>query len=472
MTLRAKLVPFARQAFLPILPRTGDRRVSGAFAQGDRSRPSRALLRAAVGLALGLAAPAVADEDQSRLLLELEAPVHGAVIGDPQGQAFVSGKALALYGEYQTFDIMFVVDTSHSTADPAGSDIDGDGKVGQRRGWWLLRYFGRLLPLPSNDRGDSVLAAEVQAVRTLLSQLDPRTTRVGLVTFAGDSDPMTLDAYTEVPLTVEYEKIDDALGDILRRDSQGLTNMVAGLNLGMIELLGTQSAYSTPREGSRRIVLFLTDGQPTLPIENSQLQNSKMAIEHAARARKFDIRIDTYAVGPNAVEEPLVTVEMAGVSGGVFTPVTRPGDLRAVFEEITFSDIAELSIRNRTNGATPEQMIKAADGSFSALLKLDEGRNLLELYARATDGSEGRRQIQVSYVPGADSQALDARQLALKNRMLEAQLLELKRRSLGIEADRDAQVRQALRDEIERERKKAQEKAAQARRRLEIEAEK
>ena len=59
------------------------------------------------------AAPSTrADEDHSRLMLELEAPVDGAVVGDPQGLAFVSCKALALYGEYQTFDIMFVVDTN------------------------------------------------------------------------------------------------------------------------------------------------------------------------------------------------------------------------------------------------------------------------------------------------------------------------------------------------------------------------
>jgi hypothetical protein len=312
----------------------------------------------------------------------------------------------------------------------------------------------------------------VAAVRTLLTQLDPRTTRVGVVTFAGDSDPMTLDAYTEAPLTAEYDKVEHALDGILRRGPQGMTNMVAGLNLAVIELLGTQSAYSTPREGSRRIVMFMTDGQPTLPIANAQLQNSKMAIEHATRARKFDIRVDTYALGPEALGEPLVTVEMALVTGGVFTPVVRPADLRTVFEDITFSDIDKFELANRTNGAQPTQLVRNADGSFSALMKLEEGRNVLELYARATDGSEGRRQVQVMFVPGAEAQALDARQLAQKNRLLENQLLELQRRNVNIEADRDAKIREALREEIRQERKKAQEKAAQARKELEIEVEK
>jgi hypothetical protein len=410
-------------------------------------------------------------EDRAKLMLELEAPVHGSVIGDPQGLAFISGKALALFGEYQTFDIIFVVDTSQSTSEPSGSDIDGDGKVGQKRGGAIGGIFGRVLPIPTSDRGDSVLAAEVQAVRTLLNQLDPRTTRVGVVTFAGDQDPITNDAFTEAALTAEYEDVEKALRGILRRGSQGSTNMVAGVNVALIELLGTQSAYSTPREGARRIIMFMTDGIPTLPIQNAQLQNSKMAIEHATRARKFDIRVDTYALGPEALGEPLVTVEMALVTGGVFTPVVRPADLRTVFEEINFSEIDKLEIANRTNGTAPTQLVRNADGSFAGLIKLEEGKNVLELYAKATDGSQGRRQVEVTWLPGADAQALDARQLAAKNRLLENQLLELQRRNLAIEADRNEKLRQALRDEIARERKKAEEKAAEGRKKLEIEAE-
>jgi hypothetical protein len=116
--------------------------------------------------------------------------------------------------------------------------------------------------------------------------------------------------------------------------------------------------------------------------------------------------------------------------------------------------------------------VRNSDGSFSALLKLEEGRNVLELYAKATDGTEARRKIEVSYVAGADAQALDARQLALKNRLLENQLLELQRRNLNIEADRDAKLREALREEIRSERKKAEEKAAKSRKQLEIEGEK
>ena len=55
------------------------------------------------------------------------------------------------------------------------------------------------------------------------------------------------------------------------------------------------------------------DGTPTLPLDNSKLQNSRMAIRQAVKAAKLDIRIDTFAIGATALSEPIVVVEMARV---------------------------------------------------------------------------------------------------------------------------------------------------------------
>ena len=145
-----------------------------------------------------------------------------------------------------------------------------------------------------------------------------------------------------MPLTSDFDKVERGLDDDLPATGRkGLTNMVSAVNLATIELLGTQSAYSTKREGAKRVIMFLTDGQPTLPLENSQLQNAKMAIQQAVRAAKLDVRIDTFAIGEDALSEPVVVVEMARVSSGVFTPVRDPKDLRAIFEDVSFSDDRE-----------------------------------------------------------------------------------------------------------------------------------
>ncbi|HTO52788.1 MAG TPA: vWA domain-containing protein [Myxococcota bacterium] len=406
------------------------------------------------------------------LMLSIESPMNGSVIGDPTGMAFVSGKALALYGEYQTFDIIFVIDTSDSTAEPSGADIDGNGVVGEKRMAKYLSVFGRVLPLPSTDKGDSVLAAEIAACRVLLAQLDPRTTRVGVVTFAGDTNALTPDAQTEVPLTSDYAKVGRGLDAVFRRGPEGMTNMVSAINLATIELLGTQSAYSTKREGAKRVIMFLTDGQPTLPLEGAELQNAKMAIQQAVRAAKLDIRVDTFAIGEEALSEPVVVVEMARVSNGVFTPVKDPKNLRAIFEDVSFSSIEKLEVRNKTNGKLADYVVPNPDGTFSALLPMTEGKNTLEVYARSTDGTEGRREVEVSFLASAEPQELSPHLLAQKNRLLENRLLDLQRRNVEIKAEADEDTRRKLKLEIEQQRKEAQDRAEKTRREVEVSVEK
>jgi hypothetical protein len=417
-------------------------------------------------------APKKTAERPPELMLEVETPTPGTVVGDPSGLAFVAGRALALYGEYQTFDIVFVVDTSDSTSAPSGADIDGDGKIGVRRGEKFLSILGRVLPLPNTDDGDSILAAEILAVRTLVDQLDPRTTRVGLVAFAGDNDALTPDAYTEVPLTTDYDKVASGLNAIFRRGPKGLTNMVSAVNTATIELLGSQSAYSTKRDGAKRVIMFLTDGQPTLPLENSQLQNAKMAIQQAVRAAKLDVRIDTFAIGEDALSEPVVVVEMARVTSGVFTPVRDPKDVRAIFEEVNFSEIEKLEVRNKTSGELASQLITNPDGSFSALLSVKEGENTIEAYARSTDGTEGRREVKVKFLPGAATPELTPRQVAQRNRLLENRLLDLQRRRVEIQTESNEETRRELQVEIEKEREKAKARAEKVRRELELNVEK
>ncbi len=407
----------------------------------------------------------------AELRLAIDSPANGAVIGDPSGMAFVAGSALALFGEYQTFDIIFVVDTSDSTAEPSGADVDGNGVIGEKRGAKYLSILGSILPLPNSDKGDSVLAAEVMGCRVLLSQLDPRTTRVGLVAFAGDSDALTPDAYTEVPLTTDFKKVERGLDAIYRRGPKGMTNMVTAVNLATIELLGTQSAYSQKRDGAKRVIMFLTDGQPTLPLENSQLQNAKMAIQQAVRAAKFDIRIDTFAIGEDALAEPVVVVEMARVSNGVFTPVRNPKDLRAVFEDVSFSSIERLEVRNKTTGKMAEYVVPNPDGSFSALVPMSTGKNTVEVYARSTDGTEGKREVSVNFLAGAEPQELSPRLLGQRNRLLENRLLDLQRRNVEIQADANEDTRRALKVEIEQERKKAQDKAEKSRKEVNVSVE-
>jgi hypothetical protein len=191
----------------------------------------RLLALALAGLAALAPLAAGAQDAKPRLLLSIDSPSPNSVVGDPAGMAFVSGKALALFGELQTFDIVFTIDTSESTSTPSGADVDGDGKVdgAGRPGW--LKAMGTILPFPNSSSGDSVMAAEIAAVRTMLEQLDPRSTRVGIVSFDGDHDPMTPDAYTVVPPTSNYGRVERGLDELLDQGPRGMTNMVSGVTV-------------------------------------------------------------------------------------------------------------------------------------------------------------------------------------------------------------------------------------------------
>ena len=416
--------------------------------RGGRPGSARGLpVLACIALAgLGVGVSEAAPEEVS-LLLSIETPREGQVVGDPGGMGFVAGRVLASLEAFEALDVILLIDQSESTAVPSGSDIDGDGIVGTR-----ARGLSIFAPPPaSSDDDDSVLAAELAAAAALLDQLDPRTTRVGIVAFAGDEEPTTPDAVVYATLGSDYDRVRAALDEIRRVGPRGRTNMAAALEQATLELEGTSPrAFSTPRPGARRVILFLTDGQPTLPISGSPAQNQRAAVLAATVAGKLGVQIDTFAIGAEALRDPSVTLEMARATQGRFTPVTDPGRLPAVFKQVSFSEVRTLEVLNRSNGATSAYLSRAADGGFSALIELDPGVNELEVYAQATDGREIRRRVSVRFLASAEVQPLSPALRSARNRLLEARLADLRERRLSIGERADEAVRRTLTDEIER----------------------
>ena len=404
-----------------------------------------------LGHSLLLVALLVASDARSQggLRITLEAPASEAVVATSEGRVFVTGRALAVADRQGQFDVIVVIDTSKSTAAPSGADVDGDGKVGVEMGARSLPFVGRLLDLSSDDPGDNILAAEVAAAQTLLDQLDPHTTRVGIVAFSGDRDPETRDAFTAAPLTVNYAKVRRALSRLLEEGPHGKTNMHAAIHAGITELEGGVDALSEPREGARRIMLFMSDGRPTLPIRRASHKNVRMAVEAAREAASAGIRIDCFAIGEEATRDSAAISEMAAVTKGLFVPVEHPRDLTAAFGDVVLADVSVLRVTNRTTDRPAEQMLVDPDGRFSAFVNLADGPNLLEVWARASDGLEARKTVTVHQMPEATGTVLAARILEQRRRLMENELLQVRRRRLEVEAQRDERIRRALQIEME-----------------------
>lgn len=401
------------------------------------------------------------------LRVAIQHPADGAIVSDPEG-AFVAGRALALLGEFRRFDVILVLDTSDSTRAASGSDVNENGVVGEDR------VFG---VFPTTDAGDSILAAEVAAARRVLHSFDARNTRVGLVTFSGAplqqgfviGGKVLPPAVTQQALTTSYQLVEKALGRILSHGPEGLTNMTEGLRLAVRELKGYRGGVSKADPESEKVVLFFTDGQPTLPYDNSPQQNVRSVLRAADQARRSDVTIHSFALGPEALDGPVAVVEMARISGGRFTPVRKPGDLIQVIENVSFANLEQLTVRNQTTGRPATELVQTADGGFGALLPLQTGRNVIEVWARASDGTEARTQVAVQYVAAVSPPATPTELVELRNRLLEKRIVSLRRdRIEATRASNDA-VRRSLELEIERERASAEERAAAQRRDLRIE---
>ncbi|HEY5658218.1 MAG TPA: vWA domain-containing protein, partial [Myxococcota bacterium] len=362
-----------------------------------RSALGRAL--AALWIAWGGAGSALAEPDRPagslapddaatpRLHLKIDYPADGSIASNASCGVFVAGRAHALRGEVPRFDVVMVIDTSLSTLDPAGADVNRNGVVGRRR----LGIVGSILGAGSSDPGDSILAAEVAAARQLLTGLDSRSTRVALVVFAGDPDrgdwgrSRRRDAYTLEPLTDKYARIERALDDIAASAPEGGTHMAAGVEQASTELLGLSGAVSRTDPRAGKIVFFFTDGQPTLPAEGpgTEAANVRAVLRAVNRARRGGVRIHSFAIGPHALEGPVATVEMARRTGGEFTPVRHPGDLVDLVQDVSFANIAEIELSNDTNGEVASPFRLTADGAWAGLLRLEPGENRVRVRARA-----------------------------------------------------------------------------------------
>ncbi|HBZ71986.1 MAG TPA: hypothetical protein DEP35_20570 [Deltaproteobacteria bacterium] len=461
---------------VPLPQKSKDHKASGAAAAAATPSASAAAAAGAAHLPprplLGKSAGGATN-----LQLVVDQPTEGAIFGDEKG-AFVAGRALALRGEMRHFDVAIVIDTSGSTMMSSGADVNGNGIVGRDRPWG---FFG----LPSStDPGDSVLAAEVAAARRMLKGLDPRSTRVALITFAGNipSGPQggfvvfgggrgsSRAAITEEPLTTDYARIEKALTRVQDRGSEGGTHMAAAIDQATTELLGLEGALSQSDKKSEKFVLFLTDGQPTLPYgPGFDADNVRAVLRAADRAQRAGVRIHSFAIGPEAMEGPVSCVEMSERTHGIFTPVKNPGELTDVIEQVNFANIDEITVKNVTTGKPADVERAKADGSFGALVPLQTGKNKLEIYARASDGAESRANITVVYTPGTPNPVLPVELIALENQLLEQKLIELRRGRIEAERAQAEEVRKELALEIDKERAAAQERAAQQRKELKIE---
>jgi len=374
--------------------------------------------------------PASAAEPRVQIL----SPKDGGRITQEQNLIFVSGKVARDAGRSARVDVFLVVDVSGSTAQYAGSDLGDAGELPDNSGFSgfptpQITIGGMSVGRPPvRNLRNSILAAEVAAARRLLVQLNPETTRVGVLTFSEGAKLLQ-------PLTSDFERLRRVLDDIMRAGPYGGTNMVEGIRMGITELMGLGA--SEKRTDAVKVQIMLTDGFPTLPIGASRRaspEDTNLAINAARLAGKAGIKVHVFTLGEEALSYPRAAVGIAQESGGTYTPVIRPADVLAVVENVSVVGVDSVQIVNRTTGQKATQHRLTADGFFSSALPVVEGRNQIDVFARASDGSNGSDSITVYYQSGTQK-SLELEIFLEKEKKLDLEIKRLGRSPAEIQRD-------------------------------------
>jgi hypothetical protein len=385
-------------------------------------------------------------------------PEVRVIVREPDSGATVRGRfdMVRLAGAAQTgaasgFDVVIVVDVSASTRFPSGIDVDRDGDIGARGEEPLIPGMSRT---DNTDPGDSILAAEIEAAGRLLEILDSELVRVGVVSFSGLAHPVTgladpsePSATVDQPLTTDFAAVQTALEGIRARGPLGGTDMQAGIKAAVTELAGLEGALSEPRPGAQRVILFLTDGTPSLPfgrVDKDDPEDIEAAVDAARLAAEAGARVNVYGLGPGAidVDYPAAGVRMSQVSGGVYVPVRTPGDVVVALPGVSFTNVEGVEAVNLTTGRFAERgdVELRPDGSFQAFVPVQPGLNRLRVRALASDGGRGSAELDITFL-----------HQDLSDAELGQELERVRARNRDIQLTTEERKQEALR-EVERQR--------------------
>jgi hypothetical protein len=386
-------------------------------------------------------AAGAADE---QVWIDLRAPAEGLVQTLPVGMVEVSGSTGA--GRLKYYDVAVAIDLSASSRLRSGVDVNENGVVGKLGPGIREDYWGSASPQElCDDPGDTIAAAEIMAVRRLLGLLNPERTRVAIIAF-GDK------AEVVAPLLSTRDEVLKAL-DLLdkRHGWYGGTNYSAALDASREALL---SVPADPKRERKRSVLFLSDGYPTLP--PPEPLPAKAAITSARAVGAADIRIHSFALGPEAARGRDVLDLMSRLSKGLLTEIERPGEVLFHLPAVELSEVAEVKLENETSRQPGRAIRLLADGSFDGFVPLVAGRNQIRISAVGIGGGRGELLRTVTYSPAPGQAERVQMEVSRLRELLRARTVEVE---LGREIQRareqrrELQKRRQLEIGVEKERK-------------------
>ena len=360
----------------------------------------------------GLTSQPASASPQVHARLDVELPRQGEQVRGLSGWVVARGQGGLWEAVLQ--DVIIAIDESPSTHRPTGSDLDGDGEVGR-----LPAVVPLELLQVSTDPDDAVIQAELLAARALIRQLDPQTTRVGILTFAEKATVLAPLGTPDAALaTLEKYRV---------RTYPSKTSLSAALD-------GALDAFFDFREDKlrrQRTVLLLSDGEPTYPNKILGMIEAHAAAE---KLGELGVPVQAYALGKTAIENSDFYRSLAEQSGGKFVPLQNPADVVNELANIRFTGLEEVRIESSPTGQPGRAVRVFPNGSFDGYVPLAEGENLITITGLMQSGQKLTTTRTVfferpSHPSPADELAAKQLQESLQDRKVEIELMAEMRRA-------------------------------------------
>jgi hypothetical protein len=298
--------------------------------------------------------------------LMLSGPEDGKLYVIPQGcgtaEVDVSGFASLGIKENFRLDVAVVIDRSGSTSAPA-MDVDGDGVV------------------------DSVLDAEVAAVRCFIEGLDPATTRVALFQFNDIAGSVA-------EFTSDLEAVQTSLAAV--GPSGGGTNFEAAFLAAedaFVALEQSDAITFVPAEESdtglprpSKAVVFISDGIVTSHGVPRDFMDSNITQSSADRAAAIQAagslgaasgaQLFAYSIIPaDDANRKRTTLPhcVSACGGGEYENIEDPTQLASAICGKPLSSLLSVEIENLSLGGPPVAAQLRADGSFAEPVAVGAG---------------------------------------------------------------------------------------------------
>ncbi|MCP4599833.1 MAG: VWA domain-containing protein [Proteobacteria bacterium] len=234
-----------------------------------------------------------------------------------------------------------------------------------------------------------IFSQEIDAAKALLNELNSNTTRVAVVQFASKAEIIQ-------ELTGDLDEIESTFETMLDEGPKtfgregGATHYADALHSAMdihksspIEYVDSSTNEIAEAE-PLRIVIFISDGIPTLPAYSGMSQE-KADIEATLAAARLlkahEISVFAYAFNVDKSESKLTTLPaIAAITGGRYAEVDNPEDAVLVVPNTSFVDMNFVVLENVETGAKVT-VSTTPDGFFQGAIDIGPDRQTIRISA-------------------------------------------------------------------------------------------